>query len=268
MKTFALAPLLLLGASAFAAGPFPHDVHVTNFEVTCTECHLQKTPGLPQAPPDVCLGCHEPTVPPYGAVKRPPLGLSFPHQVHAKRIDCLSCHQQVLDDKRVRGEPVMAKKACAECHSREGARTAFRQCTACHAGDQRQVRPVNHGSGWLEGHGLAADARGLEQHGAGDCELCHRDDGCVKCHRERRPRSHTGLWSVRLHGMAASFDSEACKTCHETGVCVRCHQATRPMNHVGAWNTLHGLAAEVTGNENCRACHTAGQCTSCHRVGL
>ena len=264
----ALGLLLLVAGSALAAGPFPHDVHVTNFEVKCDDCHAQGPTGLPAQPQDVCLGCHEPSVPEYVTWKRPPLEAPFPHRVHARALDCLSCHRQVLDDKRVRGVPVMPRKECAECHSRQGLKTAFRQCTACHQGDQRKQRPVNHGSGWLEGHGLAADARGFEQHGANDCELCHVDDGCVKCHRERRPRSHTGLWSIRLHGTAASFDSDGCKTCHETGVCVRCHQSTRPMNHVGAWNTLHGLAAGVTGNESCRACHSAAQCTSCHRVGL
>lgn len=268
MATRALSLLLVTAAVAFGAGPFPHEVHVINFEARCVDCHLQGATGLPAQPQDVCLGCHEPSVPPYVSVKRPRLDPAFPHAVHAKALECLACHRQVLDDKRSRGEPVMAKKECAGCHSRQGLKTAFRQCTACHLGDQRKVRPINHGSGWLEGHGLAADARGLDEHGAFDCELCHLNDGCVKCHRERRPRSHTGLWSVRLHATAASFDAEPCKACHETGVCVRCHQVTRPMNHVGAWNTLHGLAAGVTDNESCRACHSAAQCTSCHRVGL
>lgn len=257
----------LVGVRALAgAGPFPHGPHVTNFEVRCVDCHTQPPAGPPQLDRESCLGCHEPSVPPFAPAKAVRLVPPFPHAAHAQALECLACHPQVLDDQRSSGQPVMPRRDCAGCHTRRGLKSAERRCEACHEGDQRQKRPQSHAAAWLEGHGQAADAVGLEEHG-GDCALCHGSEPCARCHRERKPQNHTGLWDLRLHGTAASFDRDRCKTCHETGVCVRCHQSTRPMNHTALWSKLHGLAAAATDNEHCRACHTAAQCTACHRLG-
>jgi hypothetical protein len=262
-----LAALASTSASAGSGPPsFSHDVHVNNFERRCLDCHTLPREGPPQVDREGCLYCHEPKPPAYRTTRTAPLTPPFPHAPHAQSLECLTCHQQVLDDGRVRGQPVMPRRECADCHARRGLKTAERRCEACHEGDQRRVRPADHVAAWLELHGQAADVRGLEEHGH-DCAACHGSDACVRCHRERKPKSHTGLWDLRMHGVAASFDREGCKACHETGVCVRCHQTTPPLNHTGAWSKLHGLAAAGTDNEHCRACHTAAQCTACHRMG-
>ena len=84
------------------------------------------------------------------------------------------------------------------------------------------------------------------------------------CHNLVMPRSHNGLWRVRMHGLAASWDRDRCKTCHESGVCVRCHATERPLNHVGNWGTVHGLAASTSDNEHCATCHRGSFCVQCH----
>lgn len=260
----------LFGAQAHADGAvgfFSHDIHVGNFEVKCLDCHELPPVGTPVLKKQTCLECHEKYPPAFKASKRQKLSLTFPHQAHGKVLECLDCHQRVLDDNRVRTAPVMERKACADCHTRRGLKTAERHCEACHESNQRLVRPQDHDRGWLELHGQAGDMRGTEEHGH-DCNACHGAEACIRCHKERKPRSHTGLWDVRMHGIAASFDREGCQTCHETGLCVRCHTSTRPMNHTAGWPSLHGLAAAATDNEHCRACHTPAQCTGCHRPGL
>jgi len=273
--SLALGLGLSVSSAARAEGtpPFSHELHVTNFERACSNCHVASGPKAPEVDRRACGECHE-TVPAYAASKRVVLprpdgskvGVAFRHEPHVASIPCLDCHAAVLSPT---GEPkaVMDRRQCAQCHSDRGLKKAEARCAACHGRDQRKVPPTDHTASWLKRHGEESRDRAFADHGQ-DCAMCHGADTCAKCHRERRPESHTGLWRVRLHGAAAEWDRDACKACHETGTCTRCHRTTRPINHAGSWRQTHGLAAGATDNQNCRVCHTAASCAACHRPGM
>jgi hypothetical protein len=161
----------------------------------------------------------------------------------------------------------MPKARCAQCHAERGLVRVEARCEACHGQDLKKVKPADHTTSWTRRHGEESRERTFAEHGKA-CSLCHGTDTCVRCHRQKAPDSHTGLWRVRMHGVAAEFDRDGCKACHETGVCTRCHRVTRPVNHVGAWSQTHGLAAATTDNQSCRVCHKASFCAACHRPGM
>jgi hypothetical protein len=138
-----------------------------------------------------------------------------------------------------------------------------KDCTSCHSGKRMDlIKPSSHDRIWLETHAAAARWSSESAHGK-ECLLCHKNAGCVSCHRTSPPRSHNGLWNVRMHGTAAKWDRESCKTCHETGACISCHRRTPPLNHRGNWVSNHG---RITGfDDSCVTCHHAGWCINCHK---
>jgi ribosomal protein L40E len=233
----------------------------------CDTCHvLPVAPGKPAAlHAEACEPCHDgtpafrrsPPAPP------PPVGrveVRFPHESHAGgALPCIDCHRDASPDREL-----STSADCLGCHARRQVRAVT--CQRCHAADLRAVRPAGHGADWRARHGQASELGDEARHGKG-CRDCHGSDACGRCHRLSAPRDHTGLWRVRLHGTAASWDRDRCRVCHETGVCVRCHSTTAPSNHTGAWRSIHMLAAVSTSNESCMACHRAFFCADCHRQG-
>lgn len=245
---------------------FSHRVHVKASGLECAACHKQTAAGV-ELLREGCADCHDDGTPAWKLEpKARRLGISFPHEAHARQGECLDCHQAVLSTKNTEGKPILELEGCTRCHEKKQVRIAEASCARCHGGDARKLAPSDHRGTWIARHGAEARMRVFEEHGR-DCRACHGRDACAKCHRERRPRSHTGLWRVRLHGSAAAWDRESCKTCHETSTCTRCHSSTRPMNHTAAWRSTHGLAAGGFGNESCAVCHRPAQCASCHRAG-
>jgi hypothetical protein len=136
-------------------------------------------------------------------------------------------------------------------------------CAACHGTDMRRERPADHEEAWLERHGKESGWRVFDEHGR-DCATCHPTGACTSCHATARPRSHTGLWRLKTHGMAAEMDEASCRTCHETGACVQCHKRTAPMSHQGAWSFKHGTMAGSGFGPRCAVCHGPTDCASCH----
>ena len=244
----------------------------------CATCHEavatdSQAKGEPAMPIDRCFGCHSDydidtpvakcaSCHSANSIKTDP-AYPFPHKPHADMLDCTGCHQgaQGIHPKGTTRMPV---DRCFGCHTEYGVDVPAAKCTACHAVDMKNVRPPDHKSAWPIEHGIEARWRVFAQHGK-DCELCHRNDACIACHKTTRPRSHTGLWRNRTHGTNAAWDRDSCKTCHETGQCIRCHQTTKPMNHRGGWTSVHGLSAQTKSNEHCFVCHKSGWCESCHR---
>lgn len=137
------------------------------------------------------------------------------------------------------------------------------KCADCHSGKPiNKIKPSTHGRLWMETHGQTARWSSGNAHGK-QCHLCHTNAVCIGCHRTRPPRSHTGLWNVRMHGITAKWDRERCQTCHETGACITCHRHTPPLNHRGNWISNHGRARGFT--DTCTTCHNSGWCITCHR---
>jgi hypothetical protein len=263
MKTrFALlfGGLMILAVGVTIAGPtdpFPHDLHLEEVD-DCTMCHKAGADGEMDVDKAACAECHDDETPGFRPVMSDgPEILRFPHALHVEAGDCTDCHKL----------PAMAfprgKKTCDACHKENDVEVPESACASCHGKPAHKLTPADHKGTWAVSHGKAAPWRVFSRHGK-DCTTCHKQDACDSCHRTSRPRSHTGLWRLRTHGTAASWNRDTCRTCHETGGCVACHQNTPPMNHIGAWSKLHGLTARSKADTSCNACHNVGYCNACH----
>ncbi|HOX46753.1 MAG TPA: cytochrome c3 family protein [Myxococcota bacterium] len=253
------------GAPAPAARLFSHKLHLEQ-GAECSQCHdpAVEEPALKQAG---CADCHEDALPPWRlpAEARPLSRAAFPHRPHAARVECRECHAPTLEDRQVAGEPFGAFDACQACHRERSLPLRAKECALCHGQDARRVKPASHAlADFGKAHGRLALMLEDAAHGQG-CKQCHRADQCAACHRTREPASHTAIWRMRTHGLAAGWDRDSCKTCHESGTCLHCHRTTKPLNHAGAWAATHGLAATAgRADGRCLACHSAGYCAACH----
>lgn len=240
----------------------------------CTDCHRldadQKHFELERS---ICKNCHTrrpppPTHPPEQARKLD--GVEFDHKKHEqskekRKRPCVDCHQKIAEDKHKRGRLLVEPEQCFSCHRKEKVTISVQTCHRCHGeARKKRVEPKTHGANWSMGHGNEARWNPVFGHGE-QCELCHESSACITCHRSKRPRNHTGLWRLRLHGIEARWGRERCKTCHETGACISCHRRTKPMNHRGAWRKNHGRAGSLEPDSGCTTCHNAGWCVSCHK---
>jgi len=244
---------------------FIHSVHLDE-GAGCTDCHqLDKATDRQNVPVAVCADCHDEEIPKYKAASSPRPGtVRFPHAAHADSLECNDCHAP----KKGFSEPVRGKlsyKACTECHNDADVEVNNAACASCHGVKMRLTAPPDHKSAWLVKHGRESEWRVFEKHGR-KCSLCHQSDACITCHQSQKPASHTGLWRIRTHDTAATWDRNGCKTCHETGVCIQCHVTTPPINHTGSFQgSMHALVAQTVGNERCAVCHSlARPCSGCH----
>jgi hypothetical protein len=250
----------------------------------CVDCHQKDDPHRGRLGKD-CGKCH---IPAKGAPK-------FQHErmTHFQRTDahrrtpCSLCHSSrprkasaaVLARLRQSPPPLdrtfpIVGRRCADCHADPHKGEAGTRCEACHntvswaqvvGTGARGVKPRDHRGAWLRSHAdLPMNDRdpGVEKR---SCARCHATPVCTNCHRNSRPKSHTGLWRVKTHGLEAGFDPARCRTCHVTGSCMQCHRNTPPLTHRGAWRTLHGFAAATLDNQSCFVCHRRADCAVCHR---
>jgi hypothetical protein len=269
MKTLALALSLGLLATMVAAADAPLFSHARHISegAECTTCHAADTEAArPELKDSACGDCHDEKPASWRLKTRSRrLRAAFPHRRHASAIDCSTCHQAVADDQQTAGLPLLQIENCRECHQREGVEIKDSDCVACHGRDEKLHRPQNHDGIWIRQHGWVAESRVFEHHPE-NCALCHYTQGdCRTCHLSQKPQSHTALWRMRGHGLAAQFDREGCKTCHQSSACINCHRSTPPLNHRGAWEKIHGLAAQSRSNEHCAVCHQLSWCAACHR---
>ena len=273
MKTLKISTILA-GAFTVAAlsgraddvPVFHHSAHLEE-GAECVTCHDTDTEGLPTLKKDACAECHDEDVP--EAWRLPARSrrahVKFPHSTHVEAVEeCKKCHGAVADESLENGALFVEPEGCFACHSEEGVEVSRNDCTACHGTDMKKKKPSTHDDNWSRKHGRMADWQHFEKHQYA-CRTCHRiGSDCQSCHRRTRPKSHTALWRMRGHGLAAGFDRERCRTCHETGSCIQCHRRTAPLNHKGAWRSVHGLAAQSRSNRHCATCHELSWCAACH----
>lgn len=242
-----------------------HKLHVEERGAEdCNYCHSPTAGALPTVKISACSDCHEGAVQTKNIGPRAlPMSLKFPHNIHEATGQCMDCHKATIDGTQKKNRPVLTRQDCDSCHQAKSISLGEKQCARCHGEAVDRQKPVSHAKAWSFRHGKAAEWRFLEQHGE-DCFLCHQKRECVTCHLTRRPKDHTGLWRVRMHGVAATFDRDRCRQCHETGTCISCHRRTKPLNHRGAWGVAHGLAAKVKSSEKCAVCHSRDWCVRCH----
>ncbi|MFH1530207.1 MAG: cytochrome c3 family protein [Pseudomonadota bacterium] len=252
-----VALIAVRATTAGPADPFPHKIHLEEVD-DCGMCHGPDKDGAMTVKAAACSECHDEDVPAYRKVTGGGHGiLRFPHALHVDAAACKDCHKA----------PVMKasreKKSCDACHAKNDVDVQDSGCARCHGKPAEKLVPPDHEGTWKVSHGKAAQWRVFDRHGK-DCSTCHKTGTCQVCHMEESPRSHTGLWRIRTHGRAASWDRDSCRTCHETGSCESCHRTSPPLNHVGAWSKLHGLTARSKADISCGVCHEAGTCAACH----
>lgn len=270
---------------------FDHAVHAAA-EIECATCHTGATAdeqaGLPTV--EVCAECHEDGAKgapalitlmyerKKGGAPEPwdrPLGpgkdVIFSHATHAKQsVACAECHGE-MKDRHVVGPDDLPKMAlCQQCHEernegRGEGLSDLTSCTTCHTKIRKDGKPESHLTLWKERHGGVVYEEGLE--GETNCAMCHTESWCVTCHKDEKPKSHTGQWRETGHAVASAMDRQACETCHQTDYCVRCHTNTAPRNHtLTHWIYLyHGQNAK-TDSDACATCHTGSYCVMCHKA--
>ena len=202
-----------------------------------------------------CTDCHQPS------------SVRFPHKAHVDSLECNDCHAPSEGSAEPDRRAKASYEACTECHNENDIELDKAACAKCHGVKMRLTAPPDHKKAWLARHGRESEWRVFEKHGR-KCSLCHQSNVCITCHQSQKPASHTGLWRIRTHGSAASWDRNRCKTCHETGTCIQCHTTTPPINHTGSWGSTHILVAQTAGNERCAVCHSLVRpCAGCHAMG-
>ena len=145
---------------------------------------------------DACEQCHR------DIRQASPSGdLKIPHRAHVQvlKLDCVHCHAYSVHSTNPEGTHSPRMATCLECHD---GRKAKRECSACHTAKDA---PESHrAGGWLVEHaGKRQDA---------ECQSCHAwtQDWCSDCHA-RRPESHSGKWrSTHRDAVAKHRNCEAC----------------------------------------------------------
>ena len=198
---------------------------------------------------EICLGCHadigvEPSV--EGKVK-----ISH-REFIGQGVMCVDCHIDASHAKPGWSKASVMER-CSTCHN---GRQVSADCSVCHLNEiDRKTKPasgsgIDHGSGWLEMHGVKSQ---------GICTACHSPQNCSKCHLGM---PHPDGWSLQ-HGREALKERDSCIKCHVGGTsCIDCHQL--PMPHPAGWLVSHASSAKQRGQNLCLNCHIDRDCASCH----
>ena len=148
-------PYLVRGTSSFVLAKFDHGKHATLKNVSCEQCHGQKTKKQTIRPSHAqCISCHEKDAPPKMSqckechqladapspsnfqVKDIYRNYKFSHAKHAKKLSkpqpCTTCHANINPNP---GEPIQRPKKpdCMTCHDGQQAFSVLgTQCGLCH----------------------------------------------------------------------------------------------------------------------------------------
>lgn len=215
---------------------FDHNVHLTDAELSCSDCHLgiqDNAQGKRSMPDhDICSDCHEvdddaecatchidPDNP--EASKGGEFYQGFAHKPHlSKNLSCIKCHGDI---QKTGIEPTLpAMTDCQSCHLDQ---SASLNCEICHLGEKPE--PENHALlSWNSDHGIEASSN------TNICAACHDFTSCEECHQGENlfGKPHPVNW-IFNHSVEAVMTSN-CMTCHETREsCVECHRAQIPVPH-------------------------------------
>lgn len=269
-----LISVFLLSAQERDRIIFPHQLHVEEMELECTQCHegVEESVSLDirllpeeesclechdgDLATDECSACHADPENPMTYRERPSRsGPVFSHLFHlAKRPDCSDCHGTIYADDGLAALPVWEEAGCRSCHS--------------------SVRPDNHMADWMWVHGSRVNPVTEE-----NCMLCHTQASCDDCHQLQQFEANIHPVSYLFnHGFDARSGITDCSTCHEIRTyCQDCHRQNpvMPMDHnLSDWVGLPGIvedggrhaAAALDEPEVCLACHEpeTGTCLRCH----
>jgi len=231
--------------------------------------------------------------------------IKAPHDRHKKaQVDCLACHEEVYDEKKLGEAPRTPEAKCLECH---GAEKEKGNCGFCHTDVKRAKKHKEAAPELVLSH--ASHIEKVKE----DCTVCHkqlpnpvrsranvppmaaclgcheheaqyRKGACEVCHQDlaRYPikpvsdYSHQGNY-VRTHAQDARASIEACARCHEQSFCTDCHAqtvATRieleqservDRDFIHRNDYVTRHAIEAQADPAlCRRCHGSSFCQDCH----
>ena len=285
------APRPKAGAPIVGGPRLDHKAHMAR-GLKCLDCH-QPTKGLDEklqpgpASLDTCQRCHA-DIDKHKPVEERAATIFFDEQGRPRRqravlpftgdviwshgphtdVDCLSCHQEILETNVRRAKPLMDMDSCMACHHE---RQADNSCAACHKDIRSNTPPRTHDRAWTSNHGPIVKTAATE--GERDtCAWCHTPDSCATCHATKRPASHGPTWVGEHGGLLRTAqrqgDATNCAFCHTEDGCQQCHTQKRPASHDAGWLAGHGpgLVAAQRNEEqvNCLFCHQQNQCDTCH----
>ncbi|MFZ5469146.1 MAG: cytochrome c3 family protein [Myxococcota bacterium] len=286
--------MLLPGYSLNKKGK--RDIHAE-----CESCHdieAARKSGKEVDPPAKCEVCHvgyNPKTPKdVVKVQFPAPNLLFDHKVHVdKKIECKSCHTDMLDIGLATRQHLPKMETCLICHEGTFASAA---CDVCHSTlpsgklqvgfVQGVMRPtqgnpfgIDHGPRYELTHGTrAALDRKI-------CSECHAERDCQTCHDSlQKPLAVHPNDYVLLHPVQARMDSTKCDSCHRAqSFCTACHERSglsmdadrtlRPRNvkihpdyqqWVEVLGPQHHAIVAARDIKQCMACHREESCMACH----
>ena len=254
----------------------PHDRHVKQLGLTCTECHsaaprshrssddllpegtrcdrchgtdhdrLDAVSADPTQTLSACVTCHVGYAPADGKIVErvdlPTPNLRFDHAIHHQRnIGCAQCHGSVGQLSQATRAQLPRMRGCLKCHGMPGPSRgeAAGECTTCHV-TRRGVLKTRFSAGTL----VPPPWLGGADHG---------------------PR-----WLER-HKEVAGANSRLCASCHTEKECADCHDGrVRPRAiHPNDWLDQHATASRMA-SQRCTSCHREQSfCITCHaRLGV
>jgi hypothetical protein len=214
-----------------------------------------RSPGTPPIRDGICLQCHDPDRKATSGFR-----IKIDHAAHARRNgSCVSCHVRTAHPLAARSNAMSLMTQCFTCHGLQARAKAPGECGVCHPAGYA-LKPASHkAASWRPRHGrvMAADPA--------QCEMCHRQQFCTKCHGLVMP--HPAGWERGKtgHGPAAKVNRNLCRNCHEGGpdVCTMCHHSGfRPGE--GTWVKQHFRQVSTDGMVRCLDCHSPLFCSDCH----
>jgi hypothetical protein len=267
----------------------------------CEVCHdIQAArAGQETTPKSTCATCHpgfDETVHKVPArVDFPAPNLIFDHAKHVqKKVECTTCHGQMLDVVMATRNQLPKMATCLTCHD---GRQASGECKTCHLTQPSgrlqiifssgMMRPtqgnpfgMDHGPRFEFNHGTRASLN------RETCMECHAESDCQTCHDSlRKPLSVHPNDFITLHPLQARVDATKCESCHRRqSFCAACHERTgvgmdadrsfRARNakvhpDYRTWvddatsPQHHGIQASRN-IQACIACHREESCMTCH----
>ncbi len=226
---------------------FTHRLHSEMSEMTggCVTCHHYNPPGKIVG----CDNCHN-TERKREDINRPDLKAAYHrqcmdcHREWSGGVECVGCHQ--LNNTQLSKEELV-EKAKAKSHPKIETPERIKFET-----------PDATASLVTFFHKEHIDLFGL------DCQSCHANEGCVKCH-DRRPDELKKPKTVELQHQLCSdcHDTEdSCESCHSDKEAIGFNHSASAGFNVGKYhsklscNRCHVTAGKFTGlNKTCNNCH-------------
>ncbi|MEN8191325.1 MAG: cytochrome c3 family protein [Bacteroidota bacterium] len=234
---------------------FSHEAHADMSKMSggCTQCHHNSTSNEVEP----CSNCHN--------EERSREDVSIPDLKGAYHQQCMNCHREWSHETE-----------CSSCHLLKGEENKIIESIPSEM--HKTITPPDRitfktksdeGSLVTLFHNQHVNDFGFE------CEDCHQDETCVKCHdieRLSHREENNELKIFSAHGISEDEAHKSCSNCHDTEKnCQVCHNEKEgsPFDHKRStgWElkvyhkdlnckTCHGDKNQFTKlNSNCFACH-------------